>query len=93
MIAQVEGEFINMCCGVPLSECRTKHSVYDRVMRSTNVSLNADMSPPVKERRIRWTTWTKKFHWFKNFEAFLVKFNFAGVCDDWELTFTEEQLR
>ena len=48
---------VNVCCGVPPAECSTKHSVYDRVMRSTNVSLNADVSPPVEERRLRWTTW------------------------------------
>ena len=44
---------VNTCCGVPLAECSTKHSVYDRVMRSTNVSLNADVSPPVEKRRLR----------------------------------------
>ena len=43
---------VNTCCGVPPSECSTKHSVYDRVMRSTNVSLNADVSPPVEERHL-----------------------------------------
>jgi hypothetical protein len=47
---------VNMCCGVPPAECGMKHSVFDRVMRSTNVSLNADVSPPVEERRLRWTT-------------------------------------
>ena len=62
-------------------------------MRSTNVSLNADVSPPVKERRLRWTTWTNLIQLFDNFKAFLVEFNFAGVGDDGELTFTEEQLR
>ncbi len=44
---------VNMCCGVPPAECSTKHSVFDRVMRSTNVLLNADVSPPVEERRLR----------------------------------------
>jgi hypothetical protein len=43
---------VNTCCGVPPAECGTKHSVFDRVMRSTNVSLNADVSPPVEERQI-----------------------------------------
>ncbi len=83
---------VSMCCGVPPAECSTKHSVYDRVMRSTNVSLNADVSPPVKERRLRWTAWPNLFNWFKIFKAFLVEFDFAGVGDDGELTFTEEQL-
>jgi len=47
---------VNTCCGVAPAECRTTHSVYDRVMKSTNVSLNANVSPAVEERRIRWTT-------------------------------------
>jgi hypothetical protein len=84
---------VNMCCGVPPAECSTKHSVYDRVMRSTNVSLNAHVSPPVKERRLRWTTWPNLIKWFKIFKAFLVEFDFVGVGDNGELTFTEEQLR
>ena len=62
-------------------------------MRSTNVSLNADVSPPVEERRLRWTTWPNLNKWFENFKAFLVEFDFAGVGDDGELTFTEDQLR
>jgi len=62
-------------------------------MRSTNVSLNADVSPPVEERRLRWTTWPNLFNWFEKFKAFLVEFDFAGVDDGGELTFTEEQLR
>ncbi len=41
---------VNTCCGVAPAECRAKHSLYDRVMKSTNVSLNADVSPAVKER-------------------------------------------
>ncbi len=73
---------VNTCCGVPPSECSTKHSVYDRVTRSTNVSLNADVSPPVEERRLRWTTWPNLVQWFDNFKAFLVEFDFAGVGDD-----------
>jgi hypothetical protein len=85
---------VNMCCGVPPAECSSKHSVYDRVMRSTNVLLNADVSPPVEERCLRWTTWPNLFNWFENFKAFLVEFDFVGVDDEGgELTFTEEQLR
>ncbi len=38
---------VNACCGVAPSECKTKHSVFDRVMKATNVSLNADVSPAV----------------------------------------------
>ena len=49
--------------------------------------------PPVEERRLRWATWPNLFNWFENFKTFLVEFDFAGVADDGELTFTEEQLR
>ena len=38
-------------------------------------------------------TWSNLFHWFENFKAFLVEFDFVGVGDDGELMFTEEQLR
>ena len=83
---------VNTCCGVAPAECRTTHSVYDRVMKSTNISLNANVSPAVKERRTRWTTYANLNAWFDNFRAFLVEFNFAGVLGA-ELTFSEEQLR
>ena len=43
---------VNTCCSVPPAECSRKHNVYDRVMWSTNVSLNVDVSPLVKERRL-----------------------------------------
>ena len=48
---------VNTCCGVAPAECRAKHSLYDRVMKSTNVSLTADVSPTVKERHVQWTTY------------------------------------
>ncbi len=48
---------VNTCCGVALVECRAKHSLYGQVMKSTNVSLNADVSPAVKERCVRWMTY------------------------------------
>jgi hypothetical protein len=84
---------VNTCCGVAPAECRAKHSLYDRVMKSTNVSLNADVSPAVEERRVRWTTYANLLAWFNNFRAFLIEFDFAGVGDDGELMFTEAQLR
>ena len=42
----------NTCCGVTPAECRAKHSLYDQVMKSMSVSLNADVSPAVEERRV-----------------------------------------
>ena len=38
---------VNTCCGVAPAECRKMHSVFNRVMKSTNISLNADVSPAV----------------------------------------------
>jgi len=70
----------------------TRHSIYDRVMKSMNILLNADVSPAVEERHVRWLTYSNLDAWFDNFRAFLVEFDFAGVLGA-ELTFTEEQLR
>ena len=58
---------VNTCCGVAPAECRVKHSLYDRVMKSTIVSLNVDVSPVVEERRERWTTYANLNAWFDNF--------------------------
>ena len=84
---------VNTCCGVAPAECRVKHSLYGRVMKSMIVLLNANVSPTVKERRVRWTTYTNLNAWFDNFRAFLIEFDFAGVGDNGEPTFTEAQLR
>ena len=62
-------------------------------MKSTIVSLNADVSPVVEERCVRWTTYTNLNAWFDNFQAFLIEFDFTGVGDDGEPTFTKAQLR
>ena len=62
-------------------------------MKSTNVSLNADLLPSVEERRVRWTTYANLDAWFDNFQAVLIEFDFAGVGDDGEPTFTEAHLR
>jgi hypothetical protein len=43
---------INKCCSVLLQECKTKRSLYNRVMRVMNLSLNADISPAVEERPV-----------------------------------------
>ena len=70
------------------------HSVYGQVMKSTNVSLNADVPPVVEERRVQWTTYANLDAWFDNFWAFMIKFDFSGIEDNGaELTFMEAQLR
>jgi hypothetical protein len=83
---------VNVCCGVAPSECKTKHSVFDRVMKATNVSLNADVSPTVKERQVRWTTHANGLVWFMNFQTFLIEFNFARVDSNGELDINEETM-
>ncbi len=75
---------VNTCCGVAPAECRAKHSLYDQVMKSTNVSLNADVLPAVEERRVRWTAYANLDAWFDNFRALLIEFYFAGIGDDGE---------
>ena len=42
---------------------------------------------------VRWMTYTNLNVWFDNFRAFLIEFDFAGVGDNGEPTFTEVQLR
>ena len=39
------------------SERKPKTGIFDRVMRSTNASLNAIVVPQVEERCIHWTTY------------------------------------
>ncbi len=54
----------NELCGVTSSKGRVKDNMFERVMRATNVSLNASVSPEVKDRRVRWTTYSNLHAWF-----------------------------
>ncbi len=83
---------VNELCSIT-SEGKPKTSIFDRVMRSTNVSLNAIVAPQVKERRILWTTYANLLAWFNNFKIFLIKFGFSGVGGDGEPIFDEEMKR
>ena len=69
---------VNELCSIT-SEGKPKTSIFDRVMRSTNVSLNAIVAPQVKKRRIRWTTYANLLAWFDNFKIFLIEFGFSDV--------------
>ena len=87
---------INRCCGIVDSEGgRPKETLFERVMRKTSVRLNVAVSPPVEERRLRWTTYANLLMWFKNFRAFLLEKGFAreGGEGEEELVFEESQLR
>ncbi len=80
----------NELCGVTSSEKRVKETMFERVIRATNVSLNASVAPAVKERRIGWTTYANLHAWFVSFEAFLIDFGFATIGSNGELVFLEE---
>jgi hypothetical protein len=43
----------NELCGVTSSKGRVKENMFERVMRTTNVLLNASVSPAVEDRRVR----------------------------------------
>jgi hypothetical protein len=84
----------NELCGVTSSKGRrVKDNMFERVMRATNVSLNASVSPVVEDRRVRWTTYSNLHAWFVSFKAFLVEFGFATIGSDGRLEMSEEMLR
>ena len=83
---------VNELCSIT-SEGKPKTSIFDRVMRLTNISLNAIVAPQVEERRILWTTYANLLAWFNNFKIFLIKFGFSGVGGDGEPIFDEEMKR
>jgi hypothetical protein len=65
---------INKCCGVVDERGgRLKTNLFDRAMKATSVSLNAAVTPPVEERRLRWTSYSNLLAWFRNFRAFLLE--------------------
>ena len=45
----------NELCGVTSSKGRVKENMFERVIRSTNVSLNASVSPVAEDRRVRYS--------------------------------------
>ena len=66
------------CCGVVDEQGgQLKTSLFYRAMRATRVSLNAAVTPPDKERRLHWTTYSNLLAWFMNFRVFLLGKDFA----------------
>jgi hypothetical protein len=66
-------------------------SIFDRVMKSTNISLCAFIAPQAKERRIpSWTRYAHLLVWFCNLKVFLIEFGFAIVGCDGEPVFDEK---
>jgi hypothetical protein len=83
----------NKLCGVTSSMGRVKENMFERVMRATNVSLNASVSPVVEDRRVRWTTYSNLHAWFVSFKAFLIEFGFATIGGNSMLVISEAMLR
>jgi hypothetical protein len=67
-------------------------SIFDRVMKSTNVSLCAFFAPQAKERCICWTRYANLLAWFYNFKLFLIEFGFAIVGCNREPVFDEKMM-
>ncbi len=69
---------MNKCCGVvDMEGGRPKTTLFERVMRATNLKLSVAVSPLVEERRLRWTMYSNLQMWFVNFWAFLLEKEFA----------------
>ena len=58
---------VNKMCGIA-SIYRIKENMLDQVMRSTPVSFDAIVAPPVEERRLLWTTYDNLHTWFMSFK-------------------------
>ncbi len=68
-------------------------SIFDRVMKSTNVSLCAYIAPQAKERCVcSWTRYANLLAWFDNFKVFLIEFGFAIVGCNGEPVFDEKTM-
>jgi hypothetical protein len=60
---------VNERCGMTSGK-KLKMSIFDRVMKSTNITLFAFIAPQAKERCIDWTRYTYLLAWFDNFKVF-----------------------
>jgi hypothetical protein len=67
-------------------------SIFDRVMKSTNVPLCAFIAPQAKERCICWTRYANLLAWLNIFKVFLIKFGFAIVGCNEEPVFDEKTM-
>jgi hypothetical protein len=62
-------------------------------MRSTPVSFDAIVTPPVEERRLLWTTYDNLHTWFMSFKEFCLKFKFSTPDCNGDAVLTPEMLR
>jgi hypothetical protein len=78
---------VNKMCGIASID-RIKENMLDRVMRSTPVSFDAIVAPPVEERRLLCL-----HTWFMSFKEFCLKFEFATPNCNGDAVFLPEMLR
>jgi hypothetical protein len=77
---------INVCGGIESMLKRPNHTMHNCVMKATTVLLNASITTTaVKERRLRWTTYSNLLEWFQRFWVFLIKYNFTQEESNREL--------
>ena len=76
---------INECRGIESTLKRLIHMMHNCVMKGMTVLFNALVATPVKERRVRWTTYSNLLKWFQNFWAFLIKYEFTREGSNREL--------
>jgi hypothetical protein len=70
-----------------------KVSIFDKVMKSTNIFFFAFIVPQAKERCIHsWTRYTNLLAWFDNFKVLLIEFGFAIVGCNGEPVFYEKMM-
>jgi hypothetical protein len=68
-------------------------SIFDRVMKSTNISLFAFIAPQAKERCIcSLTRYRNLLAWFNNLKVFLIEFGFAVVGCNGEPVFEKKTM-
>ncbi len=77
---------INKCCGVVDKRGgQLKTSLFDHAMRATSISLNAAVTPPVKER-----LYSNLLTWFRNLRAFLLEKDFSREGGDGDVLIFDE---
>ncbi len=67
-------------------------SIFDRVIKSTKVSLCAFIAPQAKERCIHWIRYTNLLARLDNYKVFFIEFGFAIFGCDGEPVFDEKTM-
>jgi hypothetical protein len=72
---------------------KQKTSIFDRVLKSPNVSLCTFIAPQFKEICITWAMYANLLARLYNCKVFLIEFGFATVGCDGEPVFDKEIMR